>query len=321
MRLLREGPAVGLHVVVSADRSGVVGRIASSVEDKLLLRLADRGDYAAAGLPARLVPEDLPPGRGWALRPGGSGAPLVAQVALVERDELLAVAAQAAPAVLHRPRRVDPLPVSVARRELPAPSGPRRVVLGVGGDELDPVELDLSDVHPGLLVGGPPGSGRSTALLALAADLAAGGLRVVAVAPRTSPLRDLPGCLTSRDDAAALAQALAAGPCALLVDDAELLVDSLLAPELERAVREARDSGGVVVAAGTTEELVTGYRGFVVDLRRSRTGLLLSPQSAADGDLLGVRLSRATGGAVLPGRALLVRRGALLPLQLAQISA
>ncbi|CAN5188664.1 hypothetical protein BH24ACT10_BH24ACT10_11970 [soil metagenome] len=86
---------------------------------------------------------------------------------------------------------------------------------------------------------------------------------------------------------------------------------------LEKAVREARDAGTVIVAAGTTEELVTGYRGFVVDLRKARTGVLLSPQCSGDGDLLGVRLSRATGGDVLPGRGLLVRRGRAEPLQLA----
>ena len=86
---------------------------------------------------------------------------------------------------------------------------------------------------------------------------------------------------------------------------------------LERAVREARDAGAVVVVAGTTDELVTGFRGFVDDVRRSRAGVLLSPQSAADGDLLGVRLSRATGGDLVPGRGLLAVRGRTRPVQLA----
>ncbi|MCW2681673.1 MAG: putative cell division FtsK/SpoIIIE-like protein, partial [Frankiales bacterium] len=81
-RLLREGPSVGLHLVISADRSGMVGRISSMVEEKLLLRLADKADYAGAGLPTKLVPADLPPGRGWSMR----GAPLVAQVALLDAD-------------------------------------------------------------------------------------------------------------------------------------------------------------------------------------------------------------------------------------------
>jgi DNA segregation ATPase FtsK/SpoIIIE, S-DNA-T family len=104
---------------------------------------------------------------------------------------------------------------------------------------------------------------------------------------------------------------------ALLVDDAELLGDSGLAHVLERTVREARDAGALVVVAGTTDELVAGFRRFVADVRRSRCGVLLSPQWAADGDLLGVRLSRATGGDVLPGRGLLAVRGRVQPLQVA----
>jgi S-DNA-T family DNA segregation ATPase FtsK/SpoIIIE len=45
--------------------------------------------------------------------------------------------------------------------------------------------------------------------------------------------------------------------------------------------------------------------------------VLLSPQGPGDGDLLGVRLSRATGGTVQPGRSLLVLRGRAEPLQVA----
>jgi S-DNA-T family DNA segregation ATPase FtsK/SpoIIIE len=195
------------------------------------------------------------------------------------------------------------------------------VVLGVGGDELYPVEVDLAAAAPGLLVGGPAGSGRSTVLLTVAAGLLHSGLPVVAVAPRVSPLRAVPGCLTSRDAAAELEARLGDGRCLLLVDDAELLVDCGLSHVLERAVREARDAGTLIVAAGTTQDLVSGYRGFVVELRTSRTGLLLSPQSSADGDLLGVRLSRSTGGDVHPGRGLLVRRGRVEPLQVAQAAA
>lgn len=320
-RLLREGPSVGLHVVVSADRSGLVGRISSMVEEKLLLRLADRGDYAAAGLPTRLVPADLPAGRGWSLK----GAPLVAQVALLDAEPtgpaqaaaLARLGSGPAP-LLHRPRRVELLPAVVRRSELPAADAARGVVLGVGGDELDPVEVDLGEALPGFLVGGPPGAGRSSTLLTVAGGLRHSGLPLVAVAPRASPLRELPGCVTSRAAAAELEALLGDGRCVLLVDDAELLVDSGLSYVLEKAVREARDAGTVVVAAGTTEELVTGYRGFVVDLRRAKAGVLLSPQSAADGDLLGVRLSRSTGGEVQPGRGLLVRRGRVQPLQVAR---
>jgi S-DNA-T family DNA segregation ATPase FtsK/SpoIIIE len=205
---------------------------------------------------------------------------------------------------------VEVLPAAVSLAALPPAVG-MRLSIGVGGDELDPVVVDLAE--GGLLIGGPPRSGRSNALLALARQL---GLPVVAVAPRPSPLRQLPSCVTEIGAADELVGLLDTGPAALLIDDAELLVDSPLAPVLERAVRHMRDGAPVVVAAGTTDDLVSGYRGFVVDLRRSRRGILLSPQSTADGDLLGIRLGRSSAE-LRPGRGLLARRGRVEPLQLA----
>jgi S-DNA-T family DNA segregation ATPase FtsK/SpoIIIE len=315
-RLLREGPSAGLHVVMTADRTGLMGRVSSMVPDRIVLRLADRGDYAGAGLPTRLVPDHLPPGRGWSL----AGAPLVAQVALLDPD----ASGPAQTAALERlaggaatttpPRRIEPLPASVELASLPRSTN-GEVVLGVGGDELRPLTFDVAD--GGFVIAGPPRSGRSTALLTLAHQLIASGNRVVAVAPRPSPLRGLPDCHTDREASYDLEALLAAGPATILVDDAELLVESPLAALLERAVRDMRDTGTVVVAAGTTDELVTGYRGFVVELRRARAGLLLSPQSSADGDLFGVRLSRAVGGSVHSGRGLLCIRGATTPIQVA----
>jgi S-DNA-T family DNA segregation ATPase FtsK/SpoIIIE len=304
-RLLREGPAAGLHVVLTADRTGLVGRVSSMVENRLVLRLADRGDYAGAGLPTRLVPEDLPAGRGWWL----AGAPLTAQVALLDPDPrgpaLEAMAGS--PATTAPPHRIEPLPDRVALAPVAG-----AVVLGVGGDELLPMTLDLTD---GFVIAGPPRSGRSTALMTIA--LQCTGRRVVAVAPRPSPLRELPLCHVDLEATYDLEGLLREPTDVLLVDDAELLVDSPLAFLLEQAVRTMRDTGLAVVVAGTTDQLVTGYRGFVVDLRRSRSGLLLSPQSPGDGDLLGVRLSRAVGGDVHPGRGLLCRRGETTPVQVA----
>ncbi|GFJ81077.1 hypothetical protein [Phytohabitans houttuyneae] len=103
---------------------------------------------------------------------------------------------------------------------------------------------------------------------------------------------------------------------AVVVDDAELLGDGLAADTLERLTRTARDSGGLVIAAGTTEDLMLQrYRGWLAAMRRARCGLLLNPQSYVDGEVFDIKLSRSTAGGWPPGRALLVRRGALLAVQ------
>jgi S-DNA-T family DNA segregation ATPase FtsK/SpoIIIE len=51
-------------------------------------------------------------------------------------------------------------------------------------------------------------------------------------------------------------------------------------------------------------------------LKKSRSGLLLAPQTPSDGDLFGIRLPRsAVGGPAPAGRGLLVRTGTFLPVQ------
>ncbi|MFC7716881.1 hypothetical protein [Nonomuraea recticatena] len=88
----------------------------------------------------------------------------------------------------------------------------------------------------------------------------------------------------------------------VVVDDAELInPDGPLGTLLEETLRTGRDGEHGLIIAGTTGDLSTAYRGFVAETRKSRTGLLLSVQSPADGDLFTVRLPRgAVGGP--PGR-------------------
>jgi S-DNA-T family DNA segregation ATPase FtsK/SpoIIIE len=192
------------------------------------------------------------------------------------------------------------------------------VTLGVGGDELAPITIDLMEFGPGFLIAGPPRSGRSTALATVAAGLRATGWRVVAVTPRDSIVRDYAHetfDATQFGVDAAFDRGL--GRLAVLVDDAEIVADSPAAVVLDRLMRTARDSGHLVVIAGTTEELSVGFRGFVVDVRRARTGLLLAARGPLDGEVLGVRLPRSTGGAVPVGRGSLIVRGVVTHLQVA----
>jgi DNA segregation ATPase FtsK/SpoIIIE, S-DNA-T family len=104
---------------------------------------------------------------------------------------------------------------------------------------------------------------------------------------------------------------------AVLVDDAELVTDSPAAGVLDRLMRTARDAGHIVAIAGTTEELSVGFRGFVVEARRARTGLLMAPRGSLDGEVLGVRLPRSTGGVAPPGRGLFVVGGSVSQVQVA----
>jgi S-DNA-T family DNA segregation ATPase FtsK/SpoIIIE len=200
-------------------------------------------------------------------------------------------------------------------------------LVGVGGDELAAIDIDLAADGPGFVVAGPPRSGRSSALLTMATTLLDAGARVALVLPRRSPLSvlaDAPGVTAVLDASARsdvidplLAGIAEHGPLAIIMDDAELLNDAPIAPKMVEFLRGARDTGSCLVAAGTTEDLGNQFRGFMVDARRSRCGVVLSPSAPAEGELFGVRLSRAVGATVPPGRGLFFRRGTITPIQVA----
>ncbi len=301
LRLVREGAAVGLTAVLTADRALPGSRLAGAVGHRLVLPLADRADYAVAGVPAARVPAHRPPGR-----------------ALLDDD---ATEVQLA---LPRPLRPDRTRAEVPGRvevvELAADpaaptvpgAAPGVVVLGPGGDAGDPVLVDLHRTG-GLLVTGPPGSGRSTALAALAARLAAAGTPTLLVGPSrrgagpapaaplaAAPLAAVPGgsCPPGEpvDDPAVLqawADGLAGGDGGaggvVLADDLGQLPDTLLDA---LAAVTAPGSAAVLVAAAAPGDVAGAYRGPAPALRRTRTALLLQP-ARGDGELLGLRLPRA----------------------------
>ncbi|KIZ15421.1 FtsK/SpoIIIE domain-containing protein [Streptomyces natalensis] len=337
-RLFREGPAVGLRVVMTADRSGLSGTVASAFADRLTLRLADPNDYVSAGLAPRDIPKEMPSGR--ALRVTEEGVQ-ESQIALLTADPsgraqvqaLQQIAREAAVTYVRppehlRPMRVDALPIRIGAREALAlddftPPSDLWALIGAGGDELAPLGVDLAEAGPGFVIAGPPKSGRSSTLITMARSLTRRGLPVVLVTPRRSPLRELEGekgvlgVLGSGASEGDLNDLLATvdGRYAVVVDDAELLYDDPLGTALEEVLRTGVDGDHALIAAGAADTMSSQYRGFLVDARRSRHGLLLAPNPDA-GELFGIRLPRDTGAGPT-GRGLLITGGAFTPVQAA----
>ncbi|KJE23053.1 FtsK/SpoIIIE family protein,FHA domain-containing protein [Frankia torreyi] len=331
-RLLRHGPSAGVFVVLSTDRSGFSYRISGMVESRLVLRQADHEDFAVYGLDRRRVPRGMPAGRAvWA----ATGEQV--QVVCSDAAAVVDLAAEArrrweSTPEHRRPRRLDPLPERIRLRDVATPLVARAAYATpaaghavctpvVGGDHLAPIDVDLSALGGSFVVAGPVGSGRSSALVSIIETLRGrvdGELPVVLAAPRQSPLRGLaalPGvvevCHRADDLARHVDECATSGrPVAVVVDDAELVGDAGAAALLERFLRTARDSGSILVAAGTTEDLIASrYRGWVAGALRSRSGLLLCPTSPVDGEVFDLRLPRSGFGRWPPGRALLVARG------------
>jgi S-DNA-T family DNA segregation ATPase FtsK/SpoIIIE len=331
LRLVREGIGVGLRLVIAGDRSLLSDRIASQVEDKLVLRLSDRNDYRMANINPRALPEEVRPGQAFRGESGvevqiallGTDPSGQAQAQALRRIGLEAEARWPAEGRHGKPFRVDVMPsiISFERvwsmAESIRPPSALWALVGVGGDELAVYGIDLA-TQGGFVIGGPSKSGRSSTLLAMAHSLVAGGARLLVFCPRPSPLQRLEGTpgvvrvFAGTPDAATVSVAIAEvdGPLAIVVDDAEAFSRS----EADEVVKElARSSAGQgrvgLVVAGQLEEMKNEIRGVIVEAKKAKAGLLLSPSSSFDGELVSLRLPRNLTGRMPAGRGVLAVNG------------
>ena len=322
LELVREGAGAGLRLVITGDRGVLLGKLGSAVPDRLVLRLADRADYALAGLVPRNVPAEVLAGRAFRAETGRA-----LQVALLVPDPsgaaqtsaLDELAATLPPARGRKPFRVDVLPDLVT---VPAANALGEAGVGapfaVGGDELRFQTVNLAVSGPGFTIAGPARSGRTNALLVLGRALLSSGTNLCLVMPRPSALNDLAGLpgvsVAARAEQLETVVQRAPSVLAVLVDDAEL-VDESMAEVLGEVLRIARQRDLRMVLAGETDGLAAAYRGFAFEARRSRSGLLLCPDSHLHGELLGIRLPRSAAFRRPAGRGILVRSGQSLLVQ------
>ena len=329
MRILREGPAVGVRVVITADR-GVVGeKIAGFIDTQYVLPLRDAADYRSAGIMIREVPENMAPGR---LMFGQNGRE--AQVAVIGRDpsaEAQAVTlkviadsvrdhyrANPVSASLPRPFRVDVLPTSVALskvHELPLASGctAEFPVMGVGGDELSRYTLSWPDAG-GFAVIGDRGSGKSTALASLGRQLQWSQTPMAVVAVRESVFSEwadassIPRLSSPQTTAAELEEALAPlgeARITLLIDNLE----SISGTPLEQAIMAQKARFVFCVSLGF-ETASKQFSGPFGEVRKHQQGVLLSPTAALFGQqVFNLRIPRYMLGRSVPGSGVLFHHG------------
>lgn len=253
--LVRGAASTGTGVLVAAPLTVANARWAIPLRRRLVLGAAQPAQASLAGLPRGVV-TGSGPGRG-VLLDGGDA--IACQVVVPAADEL--------PGPGPGPRRLEEIPRLVAS----APG-----VWAVGGDEATPVALPDGSV----LVVGPPGSGRSCAVAALA--------RCV---------RGRPGVEEP-----------------LVVDDLDLR-DAATHTQVEEALGRGRR----VIAAATTERAAGTYRGPLAMLRERGAVVVLWPGLGPAAQAAGQQLRGAIDprGTTVPGRGVLVWRGAVTPLQVA----
>jgi S-DNA-T family DNA segregation ATPase FtsK/SpoIIIE len=315
-QIASDGRPVGIHVLLTADRpASVPSQLASAIQTRIVLRMADANDYPSMNLPADVLKPGSPPGRG--LLGGaelqvailGAKADVGSQAAFLRQfAQALAEAGVAtAPPVAEIPRRI-PL------EHLPPVAG-RQPVLGLAAASLQPQPFAPEGVF---LVTGAPQSGRTSGLRAMARALrrADPAVRLYCLSPQRRS-RLAAGPLWTRAAAGADAVPTLAtdlikelpggGPAAVFLETVNELAPMADGP-LADLLKVCRDEDVFVVAEGESTALASSY-GILGQVKAGRYGLVFAPDPT-DGDRFRTpfpaRLNRAD---FPPGRALLVRGG------------
>ena len=312
VQLFTEGPDVDIMVAATADQpSAITYKLADRAPQKWALRLSDKNDYQAFGLPRR-QPTTLSPGR--AVLAGSSlvaqiGAPLPSLADAVFRQ----AAASERPDV--PPPRIGVMPDHVATASIAMMArmdqDPWFVPIGVGSRELMTVGWTLHSGEHALVLG-PGRAGKSEFLAALATIVRMASPEIVIlglVSRRSSALascRALTTLVSAEDQLGDVLSDLMASDSRvlLLVDDCQDVTDSTA--QLEAFVAAARPNAHLIGAARPDD--LPSYSHWTLGVRKSRLGLILRVSNLSDASPVSARLP-ISGWDTRPGRGYLAVDG------------
>jgi S-DNA-T family DNA segregation ATPase FtsK/SpoIIIE len=321
--LAQQGGTLGIHLVFTAATPTLVRlRIASSFNQAIVLRLADRADYGAVlSVPHGYEPSTLS-GRGLVksrpvlecqLAQPAPGFGEVEQIAAVRRLSREMSEAWSG----SRPWRVRTLPERVQLEDLLErvdrhDDNPIAVV-GLAEEDLEPLQVDLRD-GPHFAISGPPGGGKSTLLCTCLWSLAqwrnTESLRVLLADFRGDDADShLPGVVVASDGnafARALEELLQLEDPNLTklvaIDDLESLQRDADAETLQRltdAIR-VRAPGLHVLLVGTSAAFAAAYDGPAHLIKQSQTGFIVGGTDYDDLQVLGISVPHAEASQGLP---------------------
>lgn len=329
--VIRSGSKVGVHLVVACDRGPLTRKLGDQFDTRVVL------PFPQADVVKSLVPSGTPipaPLKGRALLAGDGR-----QLQIVDPGESAVeiVGACHAQATRRPPKTFAPLPRQVSLDDIQRPSdvSPTWVALGLGGEDSGPIGLDLFSGPQTLLISGGPGSGRSTAAISLARQLAAAGVGCLVLATHKSPtvsalvgLRNvqvLAGTTFDDGTVRSAQEALGTTQCAVIVDDAEQITVTPREVHFETQPTLLREACGAaafgklaLILCGNGQPLMEGRRSLSAEARHSReegTLVIIGPISRAFLREHGVELEPDEIAAGAPGRGHIWRAHQPSPLQ------
>jgi len=326
-QIATDGRAVGVHVVVSGDRSGSIPMsLNSSIQRRLVLRLANADDYAMLGVDSDVLSAVSPPGRG--ILDGGE-----VQIAVLGGDGNVAIQAREMEALAEAMTKagvpaapsIEKLSDWIPASSLPGSTG-GKVMIGVADDNLKAVAIEPSG---SFVISGPPGSGRTTALETIARAVAAAhpSTKLFLLSTRRSALARIGIWTHAADSSATITQVVA--ELAKVVESGDLvpgtvalffenLSDFSGTPEeydLEALMKTLLKQDQFVVAEAETSSWSQSYT-LGSPLKAGRKGIVLQPDDG-DGELLNTSIGRIRRGSFPAGRGFLIGQGRSRRLQVA----
>jgi S-DNA-T family DNA segregation ATPase FtsK/SpoIIIE len=326
-QIATDGRPVGVHVVVTGDRLGAIPpSLSSSIQRRLVLRMANVDDYSMLGVDGDVLGAQSPAGRGIL-------DDREVQVAVLGGDPNVAVQSRELDKLAEAMRNagvpsaptIDRLPETVSLRALKHTAG-GPIAIGIADDTLSPIAIDPTGTF---MIAGPPASGRTTAIatIATALELAGSKAERILISPRRSPLSGMPVWKTAADNLDAAGELIRnlvdrfskgdhlPGEVAVFLENVTDFADGDYDREVEALIRVLAKSDQFVVAEGETSTWQGAY-GIARPVRAGRKGLILQPDDGDD-DLLKADFGRLRRTAMPAGRGFLVAGNRSRKLQVA----
>jgi S-DNA-T family DNA segregation ATPase FtsK/SpoIIIE len=324
LQLATDGRPLGIHLVVTGDRpNSVPASLLASIQRRLVLRLSAEDDYLTMDVPKDVLGQASPPGRGLlgghevqlAVLGGNSNLALQAREVHKLREAMLRQGVERAPRIERLPEQIDLDILPAGLPDLP--------VIGVDDETLQPATLMARGP---LLLAGPPGAGRTVALVTMAYALRRSnpGAELVYLAARKSAVASLPvwdRSLVGADDVEEAVEALTdhasanPGKVALFIEGLTEFTDTLAESGIERLVAAAIKADQWVVGESETSTWSSAWS-LAQPFKSGRRGLLINPGDIDGDSLLNTSLGRV-GTDFIPGRGFIVGRGKVRKLQIA----
>lgn len=324
LQLATDGRPLGIHLVVTGDRpNSVPASLLASIQRRLVLRLTSEDDYMSMDVPKDVLTSSSPPGRGLlggyevqlAVLGGNSNLALQAREVHKLSQAMLRQGLESAPKIQRLPEQVDLDVLPAGNPDLP--------VIGVDDETLQPAEIMAQGP---LLLAGPPGAGRTVALVTLAYALRRSNpdTELVYIGSRRSAVASMPlwnRSVVGADDLAEILEDLTEhssgnpGKLAIFIEGLTEFTDTVAESGVSQLVTASIKADQWVIGESETSTWSSAWS-LSQPFKSGRRGLLINPGDIEGDSLLNTSLGRVSPE-FIPGRGYIVGRGKARKLQIA----